>query len=208
MTPLFGDELCSHRHLAVMATLTEDKATGLRGAAGGISEWHVGYRWHANTAPPARISHEPLSWTAQLPKDSETTDEERWDIYLWKGPAVEKVWDKRWIGDYSENNKTPHYLLVVLIFWHFSILPYVAHSFSCDFSDGQSCSIVFSWLPARAEIKGQQTKERAEINRARIERQRGSFLCVGSHLPWSDPWIRGQGLVARSKLLHILNRLS
>lgn len=94
MTPLFGDELCSHRHLAVMATLTEDKATGLERAAGSILKWHVGYRWHANTASLLRISHELLCWTAQLSKDSKTEDEKRWDIYLWKGPAVEKVWDK------------------------------------------------------------------------------------------------------------------
>lgn len=30
MTPLFGDELCSHRHLALMATLTEDKPASYR----------------------------------------------------------------------------------------------------------------------------------------------------------------------------------
>lgn len=59
MTLVFGDELCSHRRLAVMATLTEDKATGLQWAAGSILEWHVGYRWHANTVSLVLISHEP-----------------------------------------------------------------------------------------------------------------------------------------------------
>lgn len=44
------------------------------------------------------------SWAAQLPKDSKTADGERWDIYLWKGPSGENVWDKRATCDYSSNS--------------------------------------------------------------------------------------------------------
>ena len=116
MTPLCGDELCSHRCLAVMATLTEDKAPRTHRAAGDIWGWHVGYHWHANTASPAHSSHEPQSSR----KIGRQADEERWDIYLWKGPAVEKVWDKTRMSDCTDNNKTHHGFLVIfhlLVTW-------------------------------------------------------------------------------------------
>lgn len=91
MTPLFSDELGSHRRLAVMATLTEGKAAVKRRAAGGILEWHVGYHCHTNSASLAHIFHESPSSTPQLQKDSKTVDEDTQGCYLRKGPAVEKV---------------------------------------------------------------------------------------------------------------------
>lgn len=70
------------------------------------------------------------------------------------------------------------------------------------------CLIDFSWLPAVAETVSQQKQDWEKRNQERKEGPRRSFLDVGTHLPQSDPWIRGQGWAAQSKLLHILNRLS
>ena len=71
-------------------------------------------------------------WTTELQKDSKTGDEERWDIYLGRGTAVEKVWDKRWMRDCTDNNKTHHNFIYLnsayLAFWHFTIQPNVVYS--------------------------------------------------------------------------------
>lgn len=55
----------------------------------GSDTW--GYRGRANTAAPPRTSHElPGPWASWLWTDS-VTDEEWWDIYLWKGGGEEAV---------------------------------------------------------------------------------------------------------------------
>lgn len=178
----------------------------LQRAAGGILEWHMGYRWHANTVSLARISHEPLGWTAQLLKDS-TTDEEGWDIYLFKGPAVEKVWDK--VGLQQQQKVQPATFDNFLASLHHLYLPSsYYHSVYLIFGDlSGDLSTVSFFPPSFLGSQGQQ-KQQSEINQERIERTWGSFLGFGTHLPWSDPWIRGHGLAAPSKLLHVLNRLS
>lgn len=80
-------------------------------------------------------------WTIELPKDSKTGDEERWDIYLWKGPAVEKVWDKRWTGDCLNNKTTTITLLSFFICFYLNSQP---HFLTLPYS-GSCCLFIQLW---------------------------------------------------------------
>lgn len=140
---------------------------------------------------------------------------------------MEKVWDRvRWVAagktesPISNTGKlscqplssVPTFLLHSLCLPYFRrlfLLPYyVCNHSAVMFLTVSRLLLSFPGSHPERRSRANKNKNGQKINLERIGRPWGSFLGVGNHLPWSDPWIRGRGLATRSKLLHILNRLS
>lgn len=169
------------------------QSRGLQRPAGSILKWRVGYRWHASAVSMAHTSHELRGWTVRLAGDS-TTDELRRHVYL--GPPGKSLT----LLDCREDKKSnqPRFLL------HFTTCPFASVHSAVLSHRSCFCLLFLNGLQTAAIQRWRVNKNRGRNKQTEGGESLGPFMDTGAHLAQNDPWIRGHGLAALSKLLYTL----